>query len=86
MANGTKGVDFSFWDGCLRLRQAGKSGKKTSKKLHFFWKKVLRVDFRAVDDLIKGVTCSAAFILFAEYGGPICRTAVPGSYVFRPAR
>jgi hypothetical protein len=57
-------VDFPFWDGCFRLGQAGKSDKKTSKKLHFFWKKVLRSDFRAVDDLAKGATCSAALILF----------------------
>ncbi|XOK10222.1 hypothetical protein ACI6PO_07690 [Agrobacterium tumefaciens] len=74
------GMAVSGWD------RPEKAAKKTSKKLHFFWKKVLRVDFRAVDDLIKGATCSAALILFAEYGGPICRTAVPGSYVFRPAR
>ncbi|WP_223569119.1 hypothetical protein [Agrobacterium tumefaciens] len=71
------------------LFQAGtgrKKRQKNFKKTAFFLEKVLRVDFRAVDDLIKGATCSAAFILFAEYGGPICRTAVPGSYVFRPAR
>ncbi|WP_425647218.1 hypothetical protein [Agrobacterium leguminum] len=68
-------VDFPFWDGCFRLGQAGKSDKKTSKKLHFFWKKVLWSDFRAVDDLAEGATCSAALILFTDYGGsmPICR-------------
>ncbi|MCZ7854850.1 hypothetical protein O9X99_20255 [Agrobacterium salinitolerans] len=32
-------VDFPFRDGCFRLGQAGKSGKKTSKKLHFFREK-----------------------------------------------
>ncbi|WP_269832080.1 hypothetical protein [Agrobacterium leguminum] len=63
MARGAE-VDFPFWDGCFRLGQAGKSDKKTSKKLHFFWKKVLRSDFRAVDDLAKGATCSAALTLF----------------------
>ncbi|MGV1989588.1 hypothetical protein ACQZ5N_23515 [Agrobacterium sp. 22-221-1] len=68
-------VDFPFWDGCFRLVQAGKSDKKTSKKLHFFWKKVLRSDFRAVDDLAKGATGSAALILFTDYGGSgsVCR-------------
>ncbi|WP_149740842.1 hypothetical protein [Rhizobium sp. NFACC06-2] len=49
-------VDFPFWDGCFRLIQAGKSDKKTSKKLHFFWKKVLRSGFRAVDELANGAT------------------------------
>ncbi|WP_448743152.1 hypothetical protein [Agrobacterium salinitolerans] len=39
-------VDFPFRDGCFRLGQAGKSGKKTSKKLHCFRKKVLRSAFR----------------------------------------
>ncbi|MCZ7855126.1 hypothetical protein O9X81_00715 [Agrobacterium salinitolerans] len=39
-------VDFPFRDGCFRLGQAGKSGKKTSKKLHFFRKKVLQSVFR----------------------------------------
>ncbi|MGV1955565.1 hypothetical protein ACQZ5G_01060 [Agrobacterium sp. 22-214-1] len=68
-------VDFPFWDGCFRLVQAGKSDKKTSKKLHFFWKKVLQSDFRAVDDLAKGATCSAALIHFTDYDGsrPVCR-------------
>ncbi|CUX13301.1 hypothetical protein BTE54_12525 [Agrobacterium sp. YIC 4121] len=68
-------LDFPFWDGCFRLIQAGKSDKKTSKKLHFFWKKVLRSGFRAVDELANGATCSAALIPFTDYDGsrPVCR-------------
>ncbi|WP_246669627.1 hypothetical protein [Agrobacterium sp. B1(2019)] len=52
-----------------------KKRQKKSKKLHFFWKKVLRRDFRAVDDLAKGVTCSAPLILFIDFGvsWPVCR-------------
>ncbi|MBB4399476.1 MULTISPECIES: hypothetical protein [Rhizobium/Agrobacterium group] len=52
-----------------------KATKKLQKNCIFFWKKVLRRDFRAVDDLAKGATCSAALILFTDYGGSrsVCR-------------
>ncbi|MCZ7936596.1 hypothetical protein [Agrobacterium salinitolerans] len=39
-------VDFPFRDGCFRLGQAGKSGKKLQKNCIFSGKKVLRSAFR----------------------------------------
>ncbi|NSX90869.1 hypothetical protein [Agrobacterium tumefaciens] len=39
-------MDFPFWDGCFKPAQREKAAKKTSKKLHFFWKNNVACAFR----------------------------------------
>ncbi|MFK0209420.1 hypothetical protein [Agrobacterium sp. NPDC090283] len=63
------GMAVSGWD------RPEKATKKLQKNCIFSGKNVLRSVFRAVDDLAKGATGSAALILFTDYGGSrsICR-------------